>query len=502
MLRRLVLTILLITGIVALVTASMPVTAAGGIVKLQLGGEGATPWNIINIRPGDLGLKTVILQNTGTIDGTVRIWLTDVINAEGVNPEPETGDTAIPGELGQYLLLKVTASGLTSNLNFPVPINSFPQSANSPSYIQIDSLRAGQSKTLVWEWSLPSPTGNEVQGDVITFTINYLLEEIIPDIGGDSPSGPAPAPVPAETSYYLELVAPNTQSKVILVKQEKIVTSTVFNALDNKLTLSLDSGTKIVGDNGKPLTRLEITESKETRILPDGFVRLSPVYSLRVYTSDGTHHAASFDPPLRLVLNYDPSRLPEDTSSIFLAYYDEDGEAWVQLQEPEGFIAGDGKAAAQINHFSLIAVLARVAPKAPEPARFRLGELVVNPPQIKAGENTVITVHVANVGGLSGEYTLKIDVKDLLQTSRMIRIAPGEDRVIRIEVTAPSPGIYEVVIGNQRGYFTVEGAPETPMGEPFGSWWIFLVVIATMILLASLLVIRRSRHQDNTLVKS
>lgn len=487
MLRRLSLTTLLITGIIAaLVTATMPVTAAGGIVKLQLGGEGATPWDITNIRPGDIGLKTVILQNAGTIDGTVRIWLSDVINAEGVNPEPETGDTTIPGELGQYLLLKVTASGLTSNLDFPVPINSFPQGTSSPSYIQIDSLTAGQSKTLVWEWSLPSPTGNEVQGDVVTFTINYLLEEIVPDTGGDSPSGPA------ETSYYLELVAPNTQSKVILVKQGKIATSTIFNALDNKLTLSLDSGTKIVYDNVEPPARLEITESEETPILPDGFVRLSPVYSLRVCTSDGTHHEVSFDPPLRLVLNNDPSKLPEDTSSIFLAYYDEDGEAWVQLQEPEGFIAVAGEAAAQINHFSLIAVLAHVAPKAPEPARFRLSGFLVNPSQIKAGETTTITIHIANVGGLSGEYSLKIDVKDLLQTSRMLRITPGEDRVVQIEVTAPGPGIYEVVIGNESGYFTVEGTPPAP----FGYWWIFFLIVATLTLLVSLLIRKKKPASD------
>lgn len=487
------LTTLLVTGMVtALVAAPIPVTSAGGVVDLQLGGEGATPWNIINIKPGDIGLKTVILQNTGDLDGTVRIWLSDVINAEGVNPEPEIGDTAVPGELGQYLLLNVTASGLTSNLNFPAPINSLPQAVNSFSYIQIDSLTPGQSKTLVWEWSLPSPTGNEVQGDAVAFTINYLLEPIIPEIDEGPAPTLAPAPDSTEIPQPVQLLSPTSEAKVVLEQGGIVAASTTFSAFDDRLTLSLDSGTEIVCDNGEPPARLEIMESEETPILPDGFARLSPVYSFRAYTSDGEHREVSFDPPLSLAVNYDPGNLPEDAISVFLAYYDEVSEAWVQLQEPEGFIAGHDSIAAQVNHFSLFAVLARVAPKAPAPARFRLSGFSISPSQIVAGGTTTITIHVANVGGLSGEYRLKIDVEGLLQTSRMLRITPGEDRVVQIEVAAPSPGTYAVVIGNQSGYFTVEGTLSA-QGELFGYWWIFFLITAVLILLVSY-IRRRSQH--------
>ncbi len=496
---KLALTILLITGIFTLTLPSRPAAAARGTVDLVMGGEGATPWNIVDIKPGDIGLKTVTLQNTGTADGTVTIWLSDVLNAEGVSPEPETGDPDVPGELGDQLLLGVSTSGLRSNLHLPAPINSFPQSVSSHNYVRINNLGAGESKTLIWEWSLPALTGNEVQGDVVTFTINYLLEEVVPEEGGGDPGpepAPAPSPGPAGTPTANEPVITTTdgQTATMLISQpENIDTSSVFTVLENKVSLSFEKGTSIVCDNGEILSELEIKETDITLPLPEGLVTLSPLYSIEAFTTSGIMSRVSINPPINLTLDYDTDILPEGDYDIFLAYWDEENEAWVQLEQPEGFIASEGKAAARISHFTLFTVIARAVPKAPEPARFRLSGLSVSPPQMKAGENTVITVNVANVGGLSGEYTLKIDVKDLLQTSRMLRIAPGEERVVRIEVTAPAPGVYEVVIGNQRGYFTVEGTQGTTQPKPIAHQWIYLLAITIPVLMVGFIFLKEKQ---------
>ena len=69
---------------------STPVKAADP-VKLELDAAGYTPIVVNNIKPGDSGGKTVELTNVGKNDGLLCIWLSDIINGEGLNPDSETG---------------------------------------------------------------------------------------------------------------------------------------------------------------------------------------------------------------------------------------------------------------------------------------------------------------------------------------------------------------------------------------------------------------------------
>ena len=142
--------------------SSLSVTAqAQDPVDLELGGGGATSWDIGNIEPGDSGTKTVALHNAGYNDGFVTIWISDTVNSEGTNPESETGDTTEPGELGDYLLLGLIYNGLDTNLSLPATIDNLPQSASDPNYIRISPLNAGDTVDLDWEWELPYQTGND-----------------------------------------------------------------------------------------------------------------------------------------------------------------------------------------------------------------------------------------------------------------------------------------------------------------------------------------------------
>ena len=58
-------------------------------LQLVLGGEGSTAWSITNIKPGDSGIKTVTLQNAGTVDGMVTIWISDLVSVNGSAPDPK-----------------------------------------------------------------------------------------------------------------------------------------------------------------------------------------------------------------------------------------------------------------------------------------------------------------------------------------------------------------------------------------------------------------------------
>lgn len=156
-----------------------PVEVLASDPGLDISGSGAAPWNISNIAPGDSGLKTVTLHNSSGYTCSLHIWISNIVNTEGLNPESESGDTAEPGELGDYLLFKISppSMALSTNIAMPALINNLPHSATDVYYIKIDPFETGQTVVLNWEWELPPETGNMVQGDSISFDINYLLEE-------------------------------------------------------------------------------------------------------------------------------------------------------------------------------------------------------------------------------------------------------------------------------------------------------------------------------------
>lgn len=173
------LALALVVLVALTVSLSTPAQTADNPINLELGGEGATSWDITGIMPGDTGTKTVTLHNAGDVDGFVTIWISDVVSSEGINPESETGDTAEPGELDDHLLFNISCSRLSTNIGLPTTIDNLPQTTYpSPGYLRVTPLDVGDTVTLAWQWELPALTGNDVQGDMLSFTINYMLEEI------------------------------------------------------------------------------------------------------------------------------------------------------------------------------------------------------------------------------------------------------------------------------------------------------------------------------------
>ena len=246
--------------------------------------------------------------------------------------------------------------------------------------------------------------------------------------------------------------------------------------------------------------------------MPEGFVAVSPVYDLTAYISGGVPRPVTFDPAVSLQINYEPEELPENVSSVFIAYHDKE-EGWAQLEPPSGFVAAVGTAGAQVSHFTPFAVMAELAPP-PSPARFELRNLDINPNQVTAGESVTISAQLVNIGGLSGEYTLMVNIEGLLETSQVIELAPGQSQEVSFSVIPASPGSYRVEIGGLRGSFVVRAIPTpapaviptpAPAVEAGEYGWliaIMLAVAAVAALVAALaFTTARKRLQRTTVVK-
>jgi hypothetical protein len=206
-------------GLISIAVSPGLAAAATQPVVLVLGGAGTTSLNVTNIVPGDSGDLVVTLHNAGSSDGPVTIWLSDIVSGEGLNPESETGNTDEPGELDKYILLSLTADGLKTNITLPTTVDNFPQSVSDAKYIRINLLKAGHTITVVWHWQLPPETGNDVQGDTLSVSVNYILEQLTPmgqpmvtDGGGGTSWGlpflPQPVPPIAAPEPAYPVVSP------------------------------------------------------------------------------------------------------------------------------------------------------------------------------------------------------------------------------------------------------------------------------------------------------
>jgi len=350
--RYIIRPLLAVAMIVVLAASSpVPVQAATNPVDLELGGEGATPWVISHIKPGDSGIKTVALRNTGSKDGFVTIWVSDIVSSEGLNPESETGDTTEPGEADDYLQLNLSADGLNTNLDLPATVIDLPQSATASNCIEIIPLKAGGTANLAWNWELPAQTGNDAQGDNISFTINYLLQECtITDVSGI---------VDANGVFTQGVTAKSTGDK-------------------GKLTVNQGTVGKTRED--QPLSEVWIIElDKEKPPPPENKSAIGFCY-------DAGPEGATFDQPITITFSYLQSDILPGVNELDLviALWDKNLAQWVELLNCTVDTLNN-TISAPISHFSRYTIIAPVpAPLPPPPVAEEEEELPTPAP----GEET------------------------------------------------------------------------------------------------------------------
>ncbi|MFC2004635.1 hypothetical protein ACFLUY_00245 [Chloroflexota bacterium] len=303
-------------------------------VDLELGGEGATSWHIANMEPGDNGTKLVELHNVGSRAGFVTIWVSEIIDSEGINPESETGDTAEPGELANNLLLDISSNRSSVALKLPATINKLPQSISDPNSIEIIPLGVGDNISIQWEWSLPVLTGNDVQGDAISLDITYLLTEFeITDVSDV---------VDEETGAFTDNV-------------------TVESELDNgKVVIEEDTVGKT--KEGEALNEIWLIEMDKEPSAP-----LEDTASVGAQYDAGPN-GSTFDRPITITLAYDPGGLPRRASEedLVIATWDVDAGKWVEL-EGSTVDTVNNVVSAPVNHFSRYTILVYVPPPPPPP---------------------------------------------------------------------------------------------------------------------------------------
>ena len=157
--------------------------------------------------------------------------------------------------------------------------------------------------------------------------------------GGERLSSPAPP------AMNLDLTT------AIISSSGEFLKSVTVTGADGKLTLVFDKGTRIYCANNKAPQRI-VLELGDSLSPPSDAVIIGPIYELSVYTSkySSTPSPVVISPPATMVLAYDPDELPENTTSVFIAYYDEE-LGWTRLEPVIDEVAEVGKATVQVSYF-------------------------------------------------------------------------------------------------------------------------------------------------------
>lgn len=296
--------------------------------------------------------------------------------------------------------------------------------------------------------------------------------------GGIEGGGPASGFLPPATTCPLTLVA-NMQGNITTASMtENGVLCEPCLARDSsgKNTLEIDKDTKLVLAGSVVPTLLKVSTSSTSLPTAENTVIISPVYEFNAYATaqDTAPEPVVITPSARLILNYDMSQLPENTTEVYIANYDTT-QGWLALTPVPGAVAEIGKAHGLLNHFSIFAVLATV--EEPLPPKFEVSNLTINPSQIQPNQDVNISVNVVNTGGKSSDYSLELKVDGVVKSSTQMTMEANDSQRINFTTTSNIAGKHQVEIAGLIGEFEVINA------TPLYNWWLIASIIGIIIVL-------------------
>ena len=322
--------------------------------------------------------------------------------------------------------------------------------------------------------------------DMDTATVTVTVNPVSPPPLGSGGSRRAP-----RTYFIVDFLGEITK-ELMSKSSGRLLDSLEASSPDDIHLFEMEEGTRTLDEEGEIVKLIEITEA-DVPLLPENTVVVGNVYNFEPSN-------ITFSQPIILTLDYDVNDLPDDVTTVNLAYYAA-GTGWVELEAEGGVVAGLGSLAAPVEHFTLFAVLANVSPPPPPPAAaapppppapvppaaFALSNLSISSSfskvwelltfAVKAGEEVTITVDVANNGGQEGSYSALLKINGVTQTTKEITLSAGQHQKITFTVTENEPGLYVVQIGDLTGEF---------QSVSWFNWWLSGGLAAALILLGLL----------------
>ncbi|OPX61814.1 MAG: hypothetical protein A4E29_00693 [Methanomassiliicoccales archaeon PtaB.Bin134] len=138
----------------------------------------STEFTAENLVPGSTGFKTMLLTNAGNSPGTLSGRLTNINNGPGSTSEPEALLGTDAGELGANMMITVWVDSNSNGLVDGTETTAYSGTVNSATTSwNLGPLAGGATSKVSIKYLIPTSVGNEIQGDICTFSIEYTLTQ-------------------------------------------------------------------------------------------------------------------------------------------------------------------------------------------------------------------------------------------------------------------------------------------------------------------------------------
>ncbi len=364
-------------------------------------------------------------------------------------------------------LVNVEGNGGESMANYE------PPNGTSPSYVVPNKgLGAGTCGTTFY-WRARSAVAGTNQNitspwsESRDFTVGAGSAR--PGAGGGGGGGGGDA------AYYISVDMLKNISKWLTDYRGDLKQAVEVNSTYGEITISMGKGTACLGDDGKRLENIGISETYLPQ-LPEGYYIIGKVYKLEP-------SGATFAPAFNLTIGYADNDISQYVSegSIYLAYYNATSESWIPLYSQVN--TQNNTVTAPVSHFTTFAVMGTATPP---PAEFTITSLDLSSEQVKPGQEVIASVNVTNTGGSEGSYTLNLTINGEVEQTRTVTLAPQATETVAFNITKEEPGSYSISIGGLTGEFTVTASW-------LSRYWWTILLIAVAGFLVYFLVFRRKR---------
>jgi len=140
-------------------------------------------FSFTNLAPDDANSHTFTLKNVGSVSGKPSICIRNVNNTESTGSTEFESD-GTPGELGANTLVtaKINSQVLTNlntNLDDLNDICWSPDNVADTEFLTTgaDVLDFNETADFELDFGVPSTTGNDIQGDSVTFDVEFNIEQ-------------------------------------------------------------------------------------------------------------------------------------------------------------------------------------------------------------------------------------------------------------------------------------------------------------------------------------
>ena len=150
-----------------------------------------TTFNETGLKPGDSGIGSSVLANIGSLDGTLDVGIGNLLNTAGIGGtefEEGSGDLGANTELAIYLDADQSGDWSASDIGlkydgssytYPATLQYAPvDSYNYVAWYSVKTLTALSEDDIVFDWNIPTATGNDIQGDSVEFDVNFKLTQV------------------------------------------------------------------------------------------------------------------------------------------------------------------------------------------------------------------------------------------------------------------------------------------------------------------------------------